>query len=250
MGSSAPVVLLLTCEHGGNAVPAGYQHLFRGRSRLLASHRGLDIGAREAAQYLQRRLRAPLVCATVTRLLVDLNRSVGHPGLFSELTRREDTAVRHRILAEHYHPYRELVTGWIAARLRCNEQVLHVSVHSFVPVLNGQRRSADVGLLYDPARSAENRFCRDWQAGLAACDHAWKVRRNFPYRGTSDGLTVALRRRFSAGSYAGIELELNQERLADNGSRRMLLRDMAETLLAVWNGDGWRRRRSARSGNS
>ena len=32
--------LLLTCEHGGNTIPRAYAPLFRGASRVLASHRG------------------------------------------------------------------------------------------------------------------------------------------------------------------------------------------------------------------
>lgn len=225
-----PLRLLLTCEHGGNAVPAAHRALFDGRRRLLESHRGLDIGARAAARELQRRLGAPLVCATVTRLLVDLNRSAGHPQLFSEVTRDLPVHQRERLLARYYHPYRQLVRDWIVLRLARGERVLHLSVHSFTPVLRGQRRRADVGLLYDPASPGEARFCRAWQAALAAQPAGWTVRRNYPYRGTSDGQVVELRRRYRVRGYLGIELELNQDCLRDAASRRRLLADLAATL--------------------
>jgi predicted N-formylglutamate amidohydrolase len=228
--SPRPRVVLLTCEHGGNDVPGDYERLFSGRRRLLKSHRGLDIGARDAARYLQRRLDAPLICARVTRLLVDLNRSAAHPALFSDLTRRLAAADRLDILARYYHPYRQLVAEWIASSIRRGQRVLHISVHSFTPVLDGATRRADVGLLYDPERAGEARFCRDWQRQLAGRDGPWVVRRNYPYRGTADGQVLELRRRFSGRDYLGIELELNQATLANARSRVALLHDLGSSL--------------------
>ncbi|MCC7257483.1 MAG: N-formylglutamate amidohydrolase [Gammaproteobacteria bacterium] len=221
----APVVLL-TCEHGGNTVPAAYRALFAGQARRLASHEGYDIGALAAARALARRWRVPLVAGTVSRLLVDLNRSPAHPRLLSALTRTLVAPERERLLARHYHPYRGLVHGWIAARVGRGERVVHLSVHSFVPRLNGQRRDCDLGLLYDPSRTDEAALCRDWQAALGD----WAVRRNFPYRGTSDGQVVSLRRAFPAGAYVGIEIELNQGLLRSPARARQLVADLALTL--------------------
>ena len=79
--------LLITCEHGGNRVPARYRHMFRGRQRQLETHRGYDFGALVMAREIATRFSAPLIASTVTRLLVDLNRSVGHRDLHSNATR-------------------------------------------------------------------------------------------------------------------------------------------------------------------
>ena len=46
----------------------------------------------------------------------------------------------------------------LRAAVAARKQVLHVAVHSFTPVLHGERRNADVGLLYDPARPRERAF--------------------------------------------------------------------------------------------
>jgi predicted N-formylglutamate amidohydrolase len=221
--------LLLTCEHGGNRVPAAYGALFRGAARTLASHRGHDLGALHAARSLARALDAPLLAATVTRLLVDLNRSRGHPALHSEFTAGLAAEERERIVRRHYDPWRGRVVEAVAAAIARHGCVLHVSVHSFTPVLGGVRRRADLGLLYDPARAAEARFCRRWQAALAGCADGWAVRRNYPYRGTSDGQVVELRRRFGA-RYAGVELEINQALLVPGPRRARLLRDLARAF--------------------
>jgi hypothetical protein len=52
------------------------------------------------------------------------------------------------------------------------------------------------------------------------------VRRNYPYRGWSDGLTTALRRRFAERAYVGIELEVNQRFPRADGERWHRLRAM------------------------
>lgn len=213
----APHRILVTCEHGGNEVPAAYRTLFRGRRGLLDSHRGFDIGALEAARFLRRRLRAPLICSIVTRLLVDLNRSVGHPRLFSEFSRGLDAEARGRVVERYYRPYRRRVQDWIGAAIGEGGSVLHLSVHSFTPVLNRQPRRADVGLLYDPRRSGELAFCREWRKRLRVAAPALRVRRNYPYRGTSDGLIPALRRQFPAARYIGIEVEINQRSATRSG---------------------------------
>lgn len=223
--------LLLSCEHGGNRVPAPYRPLFAPHGALLATHRGLDIGALAAARRLQRHTGAPLIAATVTRLLVDLNRSQRHPRLFSNISCDLSPDKRQEVLRRHYQPYRARVTDWIEARIARGERVLHLSVHSFTPVLDGRRRRADVGLLYDPRRAGETRLCRRWQALLT--EAGWQARRNYPYRGTADGLVAALRRRFPASTYLGVELELNQGGLQEAVVRRRLFADIDRSFAIV-----------------
>ena len=214
--------LLLTCEHGGHAVPSRWRPLFRGQRKMLASHRGWDIGALRVARALSRRLDVPLVASTTTRLLVDLNRSLGHPQLFSEPTRGLPSEERARLIARHWRPHRAEVERRCARSIAAGRRVLHLAIHSFTPVLDGKVREVDVGLLYDPGRALERRICRAVQRELARALPRLRVRRNWPYRGTSDGLTTHLRRRFEAGAYAGIELELNQARLGGKGEDALL----------------------------
>jgi predicted N-formylglutamate amidohydrolase len=107
-------------------------------------------------------------------------------------------------------------------------------VHSFVPVLRGVKRTADIGLLYDPARRYESAVCTTWKRAFERCDPGLRVRRNYPYLGTADGLTTSLRRRFPADRYVGIELEMNQKLLAgESSSRRRITRTIQASLAEV-----------------
>jgi predicted N-formylglutamate amidohydrolase len=225
-------VLLLTCEHGGARVPRAYAAGFRSRTAraALESHRGSDHGALGLARSLQRSLGAPLFASTITRLLVDLNRSVGHSQLFSELSRGLGPEERAELLAAYYFPHRDRVESWIEARAGRGHCVVHIGVHSFTPRTDGAARRADVGLLYDPSRRGERSFCRDWKAVLGSIDPSLRVRRNYPFLGKADGFVTHLRAAFGPRRYLGIELEVNQALLGTPSGRRRASRSIGTSL--------------------
>lgn len=223
---SASWALLITCEHGGADIPAAYAPLFGDWRDALASHRGHDFGALETARRLARAAHAPLLFSTTSRMLVDLNRSIGHPGLFSEATKGLSRRDKDAILAQYYHPHRDAVAAVVAEGIAAGRMVLHLASHSFTPRLRGVTRHCDVGFLYDPRRSAEKDFCRHWLRELSCLDGDLILRRNYPYKGVSDGLVTAFRRRFGE-RYLGVELEVNQ-RFALGGDEA--LGSISETL--------------------
>ncbi len=227
--------LLITCEHGGNRIPVRYQPLFADSKALLDSHRGYDPGALQMARQLAHHFRAPLVYATVSRLLVDLNRSIGHRALFSNATRGLSRAEHAQIIARHYVPYRTEVEALVANAIAAGQRVVHISSHSFTPVLDGCVRNADIGLLYDPARPGERALCGAWDTALAAAIAPLRVRRNYPYQGRNDGLTLRLRRQHAASRYVGVELEINQKHVTVQQRfpaqiRRAVVESLRETL--------------------
>jgi predicted N-formylglutamate amidohydrolase len=224
---------LVTCEHGGNRIPAPYRALFRGHAALLDTHRGYDPGALLMAKALAEALRAPRVTSSVSRLLIDLNRSIGHPQLFSAVTRGTPASLREGIVARHYLPYRAQVERLVRRSVLRGRRVVHVSSHSFTPELDGHVRRADIGLLYDPGRHGEVQLCARWKASLADMAPELRVRRNYPYAGKGDGLTSYLRRRFPPAAYVGIELEVNQKIVFAGGRRWTTLRRVLVDSLRV-----------------
>ena len=202
---------IVTCEHGGNRVPARYTKLFAPYERDVNSHRGYDPGALEIARAVSSALGAPFLYSTTTRLLVELNRSANHHGLFSKVTRKLNDDEREWLIQNYYMPYQNRVEKAIGDLYGGNRRVLHLSVHSFAPVLKGERRNADIGLLYDPRRAMEKKFCRRWREVLREEWPQYKVRMNYPYQGKADGFTTQLRKRFPIKAYAGVEVEVNQK---------------------------------------
>ncbi|HET6343409.1 MAG TPA: N-formylglutamate amidohydrolase [Myxococcota bacterium] len=232
--------VILSCEHGGNRIPKAYAPLFASHAALLESHRGYDAGALQVARAMARVTGAPLFASTVSRLLVDLNRSQGHPALFSRITRELGKADRLRILHAYYVPHRGAVEESVASAIRRRVAVLHLCVHSFTPELDGVVRNADIGLLFDPRRPGEAAFCRRWREVCQELAPELRVRFNYPYRGTSDGFTTYLRRRWSPQLYVGVELEINQALVTADPRRWAKVR---RTLVDIFVRAAGRRRR-------
>ena len=226
--------LVVTCEHAGNAVPERYRPLFVGHEHLLPTHRGWDPGALLLAREMAERFDAPLYFDETTRLLVDLNRSVGNPELHSEATRHLSLRERREILAAYYHPHRTRVADAIGELVRTTpDRIVHIASHSFTPELNGHVRTADVGILYDPGRAGEVEFASAWLAALKRSDPGLRLRRNYPYIGKSDGVTQSLRRRHPPERYVGIELEVNQRYVEAGGPAwPKIRRTLVDTLGA------------------
>lgn len=200
--------LVLSSEHGGNRLPTRYRPTFWSAQAALESHRGWDMGSLQLARQLARRSSAPLVSCTTTRLLIDLNRSLGHPRLFSEWSRGLPQSEREHLVERFWHPHRDELAAWIETLK--DAPVLHLSVHSFTPVWEEVERDVDVGLLYDPKRKREVEFVADFSTALQERDPKLRIRRNQPYRGTADGLTTAFRKLYRPTRYLGIELEVSQ----------------------------------------
>jgi predicted N-formylglutamate amidohydrolase len=211
--------VLITCEHGGNDVPPEYDAIFRGQRSLLDSHRGWDPGALDAARHMAGALVAPLIANTVSRLLVDCNRSIGNRGLFSTVTRGLSASEKESILERYYRPYRDHVESAVETAVIAKTRVLHLSIHTFTPVMDGVVRATDIGILYDPSRLRETRFSDSLKAYLGVSLPVMRVRRNYPYRGVADGFATHLRKRYDGDVYAGIEIEINQKHDADGGGK-------------------------------
>jgi predicted N-formylglutamate amidohydrolase len=155
--------------------------------------------------------------------------------------------LRQRILKHYYQPYRAQADRLVRQAIADHSRVIHLSSHSFTPVLDGKVRDADIGLLYDPARPGEADLCERWKAALKACAPDLSVRRNYPYEGKADGLTAWFRQRLPPGAYVGIELEINQKHIIRAGQhwtalRKVVVESLYRALASGSAGNGCPRR--------
>ncbi len=230
--------LLLSCEHGGHSVPSKYRKRFVAHQPLLQTHRGWDPGTRQLGEQWAEALGYDLHLSTTTRLLIDLNRSEHHRRLFSEISEGLSAEEKEEVKAIYYRPHRQAIVDEIKRAVAVGKKVVHLALHSFTPVLGGHTRRAEIGILYDPRRAGEVSLCGSWRAALREAQLDWRVRMNYPYRGTADGLTTALRRQFSPDDYVGVELEVNQQLVLQGGrcwgaSRKRLIDTCNQALAAL-----------------
>ena len=226
--------LILSCEHASNRLPATFKKFVP--TDVLETHRAYDIGALAVFRKLVKFAKPEFYCeGKFSRLFVDLNRTITNKSAFSEYyeaieaddKRSANTAAKMKVQATAYWTeYREKIENFVAKNIGSDSKVagnksagkksaesaaiVHLGIHSFTPALNGKVRNTDIGILYDPARPLERAYAQVIKAEIKRLYPKMKVRFNYPYKGSSDGLTTALRKKFGQ-RYVGIEIEINQK---------------------------------------
>lgn len=201
--------LILTCEHGGNDIPDKYHTYFKNEKAILNSHQGYDLGALNLFKHIKQ-LADDSYFSKTSRLLIELNRSLHHPNLFSKNIKYLPRNTKDNIINIFYLPYRNAIESKIKSYIKNNESVIHISIHSFTPMFKNTERHCDIGLLYDSTNKEEKQFCMDLKNILKKLDSNLNIRYNYPYLGKADGFTTYLRKKFPK-NYLGIELEINQK---------------------------------------
>lgn len=212
--------LLITCEHATNRIPRAYRRFFNprrvvsgpwGRKRigaLLNDHWGYDLGALATARYLQRTLSAPFYVFPYSRLFLEMD-SYQDVSLFSGIMSRLPQSEQEQLRARYWVPYAKRIEEFVLKQHARGRRVVHIASHSFTPVLNGVRRACDVGVLFDPKRRTEARLAHALHHELQRLLPGYRVRKNYPYTGASEGLVTYFRKRFADRRYIGIEIEVN-----------------------------------------
>jgi len=195
--------ILVTCEHASDYIPENYA------SRMniptdIEQHRVYDAGAIESAKRFTDKTGGDVLTFPFSRLLIDANRSLTNPKLFSTYSMALSEHERYLLIKDYYIHFRLNALTCI----QNHPNVIHLSFHTFTPVMNGRIRDYDAGILYDPSRKKEAELCKEMIKRLN--NSGVRTFANKPYKGTADGHTTALRKEFDQNKYIGIEIELSQ----------------------------------------
>ena len=206
-------ILILTCEHASNKLPAAFKNVVP--AEVLKTHRAYDIGAVQVFRKLVKFAKPEFFSeGKFSRLFVDLNRTITNKSAFSDYLRNNAKAKAQA--TAYWTEYRTAIEKFVESALKPKTQsaknatIVHLGIHSFTPELNGKVRNTDIGILYDPNRPQERAYANVIKAEIKRLYPAMKVRFNYPYKGTTDGLTTTLRKKFGQ-RYVGIEIEINQK---------------------------------------
>ncbi|QXP71009.1 N-formylglutamate amidohydrolase [Polaribacter sp. R2A056_3_33] len=222
--------LVITCEHGGNEIPEKFQILFNNKE-ILNTHKGFDLGALDVFNALKH-LAIYTNYSTTSRLLIELNRSLWHKNLFSEYTKHLSNLEKKDLIKTYYNSYRNNVENEIETLITNQNTVVHLSIHSFTPILNDRIRNCDIGLLYDSSNQQEKKTALQLKEALHTINPNWHLRFNYPYLGKADGFTTHLRKRFKE-NYIGIEIELNQKFSKNNIMNYQLKEDLQKAISNI-----------------
>ncbi|AUG40307.1 MULTISPECIES: N-formylglutamate amidohydrolase [Pseudomonas] len=175
--------LILVCEHASRYIPAALNDLGLD-PEAAREHIAWDPGALELAENLSQTLGATLLTANYSRLLIDLNRPCqAHDSipLQSEIyqipgNQHLDEATREYRRKQLFRPFHARLSGLIDARLAAGRPVRVVGIHSFTPLYYGQRRTLEMGVLFDRAEG----YARRLLEGMSV--HDVKIAGNEPYK--------------------------------------------------------------------
>lgn len=149
--------------------------------------------------------------ATVSRLVIDINRDVGDPTAFLYDTGEGfvrfnaglNAAERARRIATYFDPFHDA----IRASIRRARPRWVVSVHSFTPEYRGQKRSVEAGVLFD----RYDDVALAWVDALRA--QGFNAEPNEPYSGKV-GLIYSPARHGVENDIPYLELEIRQDLIA------------------------------------
>lgn len=225
---------VLVCDHASNWVPPSLGGLGLPPTQL-DRHIAWDPGALEVARLLSGLLDAPLVHATVSRLVLDVNRDPTHHG--SIVTLSEDTVIpgNHELSVEErwrrvqsiYEPYHQALANVIERCVARNDAPRVVSIHSFTPVYRNERRPWHIGVL-----SADDRRLAQPLLELLRAGAEFHVGDNQPYAPT-DGVYHTLDKHTCARKLRSVLLELRADLIADDKSRNQWALRLSRALKAI-----------------
>ena len=206
----------LTGDHAGRAIPRHLDNLGLPGSEL-ERHIAWDIGIAGVTEKLAQALDAAAVLQAYSRLVIDCNRQPDWASSIPEIS--ELTAIpgnsaippaereaRHR---EIFLPYHQRIAELLDGRREAGQRTVLIAMHSFTPVFKGERRSIDIGMLYN----------RDARLALILLDLLraegdLAVGDNAPYAITeASDYTVPVHG--EGGGLAHVEIEIRQDLIAD-----------------------------------
>jgi predicted N-formylglutamate amidohydrolase len=184
MHAESETPILLVCDHASCSFPGALGDMgldpFARRCHLA-----IDIGAGPLTEYLADRLGVTAVLAQYSRLIVDCNRKLLDPSAFLQFgdgilvpgnrnLHQEEKDARAEAI---YWPYHTAIDSQVERLSTVGTGPAFISIHSFTPVLNGDSRSWEIGVLWDKDMSLRDIFLKDFR------DAGFKVGDNEPYSG-------------------------------------------------------------------
>jgi predicted N-formylglutamate amidohydrolase len=180
----AELPVLLVCDHASHRFPKSLGDMgldpFARRCHLA-----IDIGAGDVTRSLAKSLGVTAVVHNYSRLVVDCNRELMDPSAFLEYgdgilvpgnrnLHQADKDVRATAL---YWPYHCAIDEQVQRLSKAGPAPAFIAIHSFTPVLNGETRPWQVGILWDKDETMRKIFLE----GMTAAGYV--VGDNEPYSG-------------------------------------------------------------------
>ncbi|KAL6069597.1 N-formylglutamate amidohydrolase [Balamuthia mandrillaris] len=233
--SSLPYTMVLTCEHASMRLPSPYAWPQEDQ-RLVGTHWSYDPGSEDLTRELSAATGAAGVLSRFSRLLVDPNRprDLSSPTLFRDIADSQPVLLNKGLspeeknsrLTRYYDPYHAALSQLVEQA----QPRLLLSVHSFTPEYEGQKRSMEIGVL----------FTEDEELATCANQHlndlSYKSVLNEPWSGkagfmnSADQHCKAFNNTKAKKTCSALMLEIRQDLITRPEWRAKLCQDLSELL--------------------
>ncbi|PIU00911.1 MAG: hypothetical protein COT74_03135 [Bdellovibrionales bacterium CG10_big_fil_rev_8_21_14_0_10_45_34] len=241
-------LFLITVEHAVKRMPHkrcfSNPQKYKDARKVVSTHLGWDEGTLIFANKLsvaleKRRAKVVLVESRWSRLIIDYNRTS------ARLTRYGlalDAKTQAKVLSDYKNYYDDI--DRIIDKESARRAVFHISLHTFVPVLRGKVRRADVGILYNPKVRNEREYAMALKYHAiknenllrkeSAFNKGYKFYLNEPYRGWTDALTNKTSKKYSKRrAYFPVCIEVNQKVVKDAELKKLISQTLLQAAMAL-----------------
>lgn len=226
---------VLVCDHASNRIPDEYGNLGLDMHQRLM-HVAWDPGALSVSNMLVELLDAPLVHATVSRLVIDCNRTVDASDLIPVVSERTEIVANldvdeveraYRIEAFHA-PFHRAIEDLLDARDAAGQETILVCMHSFTPVYKGTSRPWPIGLIH----ARDESYTRALQGALEDDTPKLNVGWNQPYSALN-GVTYTLEHHGDERGIPATMIEIRHDEILEPSGVALWASRLARCLEAA-----------------
>ncbi len=225
--------VLLVCDHASCRFPKSLGDMgldpFARRCHLA-----VDIGAGPLTEKLAGSLGVTAVLAQYSRLVVDCNRELMDPGAFLQFgdgilvpgnrnLHQADKDLRAETL---YQPYHDAVDKQVRRLRKPGLAPSFIAVHSFTPVMNGEVRRWEMGVLWDTDTRLRDIFLDDFTAA------GYFVGDNEPYSGKAPQ-DYTIDHHAEAIGLPHIGIEIRQDLIDDDAGVEAIAKVMHKIIASI-----------------
>ena len=147
--------IIFICDHASFKIPKKFDNLGL-TDEHLKSHIGWDIGAKEIAVTLAKKLRQSIFMSNYSRLLIDLNRNINSKslvvsksfGIVIPMNKGLSARKKKDRIEKYYEPYHKELSKFILKKQNQYKKIYLVSIHSFTKQGKLFNRGPSFGLLH------------------------------------------------------------------------------------------------------
>ena len=225
--------ILLVCDHASCRFPKSLGDMgldpFARRCHLA-----VDIGAGPLTEKLADSLGVTAVLAQYSRLVMDCNRQLMDPSAFLQFgdgilvpgnrnLHPSDKELRAKTL---YWPYHDAVDKQVQRLRAAGPLPAFIAIHSFAPVMNGESRPWEMGVLWDTDTRIRDIFLEDFTAA------GYCVGDNQPYSGKApQDFTIDHHAEEIGLPHIGIEIR--QDLIDDEGGVEIIANVMHKIIESI-----------------